>query len=211
MSDKLEHYAHNMWSDKTYQKILDSYEERRRRIVRKRGGILGNDIRVGDDDCLQIDAAQAAHIRNWFENPIYQTILRPTVSETLRFLKISECMTVIIFITGLVLVGISLFEISRLASIETILSLLFSGTANLLLSLFRAVDVLKDVGTRYSKIHVAVSAGLVTIDSLQRILGGQLNDLKNKEEEMKNFREIAQTAVNLVNAFESSADHESKI
>jgi hypothetical protein len=169
-----EHYAFDMWSDDQFAKIIEKY-----RIHRKELQQLRPEGYVPDKDV-------PPHIRNWFENPMYQLLIKPSRNEVIELFEISEWLTVITFVIGvLLLVGAVIAVFSQPEEIAVIISLLVSGIVGILASLYKGAGILKDSAIEYTKLQLAISAGIVSLDALQRIVGHQERLTKDELEAVR--------------------------
>jgi hypothetical protein len=163
---KEEHYAFNMWDDPVFTSIIDRYKSHRKDLQ----GLAEEPEQGG----YKSDKDVPPHIRNWFENPIYQLLIKPSREEVEKLFKFSKRLTIITFFigVGLLVAGTILAFCSQPKDIAAI-SLLVSGVAGILASLYKGAANLKDIAVEYTKLQVAISAGMVSLDALQRIVGHQ--------------------------------------
>ena len=183
---KPEHWAW-VWGDEDYETMVDQFNKRKDKLLPN----------------------LPPHIRNWFESPIYQTLIKPSCASIQRLLNTSERLTKVVFWIGVGLLILAVGypvcqKISGSPSDPIIVAMwALSGTASLLASLFKAISTLKDTATQYIRLQIAVAAGLVNLDALQRIVGHQE---KLSEAELKTLAELARALAPLISALDSSAD-----
>jgi hypothetical protein len=158
---KDEHYAFNVWNDDDFLRITERY-------ISHRESLRDKAIKLGIEGYVpQSDVPP--HIRNWFENPIYQLLVKPFKKDTRRLFVLSVCFSVLTFAIGVVLLAIAVYLVltSQLSDPIAIATLILSGIAGVLAALFKSVSVIKDTATQYMKIQVSISAGMVSLDALQ--------------------------------------------
>ena len=179
---KPEHWAW-VWGDKDYETLADQLDKRRDKLLPN----------------------LPPHIRNWFESPIYQTLIKPSSASIQKLLCISVIFTITVFVIGVALLAVAICQaiIGPASDSIVIVTLALSGTASLLASLFKAISTVKDTATQYVQLQIAVAAGLVNLDALQRVVGHQ-EDLS--EAELKVLAELSRALAPLISALDSSTD-----
>ncbi len=197
MSDTLqkikdEDYSFDMWNDQDFSQVIERYRKRREKL-RELAKQQGKENYEPTQDV-------PPHIRNWFENPVYQMLIKPSRSELSDLFKLSKCFTVVTFLAGLVLLIVALIlAFSKPTEPISIASFVLSGIAGILASLFRSATLLRDIATQYAKLQVSISAGMVSVDALQRIVGHQ-EELT--EDKLKTVQGIVEALAPLIKAFE---------
>lgn len=170
-----EYYAFDMWGDDQFAEIIEKYRSHREKLqqqVQLEGYVSDKDV--------------PPHIRNWFENPIYQLLIKPSRNQVMELFEISEWLTVITFLIGvLLLVGAVIAVFSQPEEIAVVISLLVSGIVGILASLYKGAAILKDSAIEYTKLQLAISAGMVSLDALQRIVGHQEKLTKDELEAVR--------------------------
>lgn len=196
---KEEDYAFGMWDDKEYLRIIEMYSAYRAKLVSEAK-------KLGMDD-YEPSIDVPPHIRNWFENPIYQTLIKPSKSQILELLRISKWLTLISFAIGVVLLFVGLLLLFKFPSADplAIISLVLSGTATILASLFKSATAIKDTAIQHAKLHISISAGMVSLDAMQRIMGHQE---KLTTDELKTIQEITRALSPLIKAFERETEQD---
>jgi len=196
---KSEDYAFNLWDDQDFRPIVERYKAHRKDLIEqaKQKGL----------ENYEPNQDVPPHIRNWFENPIYQLLVKPSLSQISAMFSLSKKLTVLTFGVGVFLLLIGVVALLLSSDPITVASLILSGIASVLASLFKSAAIIRDTATQYAKLQASISAGMVSLDTLQRIVGHQENLTK---EDLETVRGIIDALAPLIKAFEQTTSPNDK-